>query len=433
MLHGDASLVETLWVLGSGQLDLADYINAIFARLETAESQVQALVPENNRQERLLKDAKRLLDRFPEPGERPPLFGLLVGVKDIFHVDGFETRAGSELPPEVLGGPEAACVSALKAAGALILGKTVTTEFAYFEPGPTANPHNPAHTPGGSSSGSAAAVAAGYCPLALGSQTIGSVVRPAAFCGIVGFKPSWGRIDPAGLIHYSKSVDQVGIFVQNISGVGFIAPFLCRNWHEATTGNLPVLGVPEGPYLEQASVEGLDAFTNQVTLLQAFGYSIKRVPVLEDIAAINQRHEHLIAAELAQVHGEWFAAYEERYKPRTAAQIRAGLEVRADQLQQGREGCLALRQELEGKMQEEDIDLWICPAAPGPAPEGLASTGDPAMNLPWTHAGMPVVSLPAGYALDNMPLGLQCVGAFEQDERLVNWCEELEKVIGDVD
>jgi Asp-tRNA(Asn)/Glu-tRNA(Gln) amidotransferase A subunit family amidase len=430
MLSGDASLVETLWVLRSGQLDLADYINAICTRLQTVESQLQALVPESDRQERLLKEAKRLLDRFPEPGERPPLFGLLVGVKDIFHADGFETRAGSKLPPEVLGGQEAACVSALKAAGAIILGKTVTTEFAYFEPGPTANPHNLAHTPGGSSSGSAAAVAAGYCPLALGSQTIGSVVRPAAFCGIVGFKPSWGRIDPAGLIHYSKSVDHVGIFAQRINGVGFSAPFLCRDWQEVTTGDLPVLGVPEGPYLEQASMEGLDAFNSQVTLLQAFGYSVKRVSMLEDIAAINQRHEHLISAELAQVHGPWFPAYEECYRPRTAAQIRAGLEVRVDQLKEGREGCLALRQALEGKMREAGIDLWICPSAPGPAPEGLESTGDPAMNLPWTHAGMPVVSLPAGYALDNMPLGLQCVGGFGQDERLVHWCEEIETVMG---
>ena len=431
MLSADAPLVETLWVLRHGQLDLTKYITAICARLEEVDVQVQALVPESNRLARLLREAQKLLEQFPEPGQRPPLFGLLVGVKDIFHVDGFATQAGSALPAEILAGSEAECVHALKAAGALILGKTVTTEFAYFEPGPTANPHNPKHTPGGSSSGSAAAVAAGYCPLALGSQTIGSVIRPAAFCGIVGFKPSLGRIDPTGLIHYSKTIDQVGFFAQSVSDVGYSASFLCSTWQEVKKGVLPVLGVPDGVYLEQASLEGLDAFANQVTLLRAFGYVVKTVPMLDDIAAINQRHEYLIAAELAQVHETWFTNYETAYRPRTAAQIRAGLQVGIEQLKGGRDGCLLLRQQLENKMMEEGIDLWICPAAPGAAPEGLASTGDPIMNLPWTHAGMPVLSLPAGHSVDNLPLGLQCIGGFGQDEQVVDWCEMMEPVFKD--
>ncbi len=141
---------------------------------------------------------------------RPPLFGIPIGIKDIFHVNGFSTHAGSRLPPKQLMGEEAKCVSDLKKAGALILGKTVTTEFAYFEPGPTMNPHNPNHTPGGSSSGSAAAVAAGLCPLALGSQTIGSIIRPASFCGVVGYKPSYDRISRDGVIPVSPSLDHIG-------------------------------------------------------------------------------------------------------------------------------------------------------------------------------------------------------------------------------
>ena len=152
-----------------------------------------------------------------------------VGVKDIFHAAGFETRAGSQLPPELLTGPEADAVGRLRAAGCLILGKTVTTEFAYYEPEPTRNPHNLAHTPGGSSSGSAAAVAAGLAPLALGTQTIGSVIRPAAFCGIVGFKPSYGRISPEGLIFFSPSLDHVGLFTQDVAGMSLAAAVLCEN------------------------------------------------------------------------------------------------------------------------------------------------------------------------------------------------------------
>ena len=169
-----------------------------------------------------------------------------MGVKDIIRVDGFPTRAGSRLPPHLFAGPQAACVTALRRAGALVLGKTVTTEFAGFEPGPTANPHRPGHTPGGSSSGSAAAVAAGYCPLALGTQTIGSVIRPAAFCGIVGFKPSLGRIATAGLVDFSPAVDTVGIFTQDLAGMGSVAAVLCGEWRRRTEADKPVLGVPLG-------------------------------------------------------------------------------------------------------------------------------------------------------------------------------------------
>lgn len=187
-----ALLFEIAASLRSDQLDLLTYIEEICGRIDALDRQIQALPPEPNRRARLVGEVAALKASFPDPGNRLPLYGVPVGVKDIFRVDGFLTRAGSRLPPELFAGPQTACVSTLRAAGALILGKTVTTEFAYREPGPTRNPHNLDHTPGGSSSGSAVAVAAGFCPLALGTQTIGSVIRPAAYCGIVGFKPSYG-------------------------------------------------------------------------------------------------------------------------------------------------------------------------------------------------------------------------------------------------
>src|SRR5262249_2824459 len=160
----------------------------------------------------------------------PSLYGVLIGVKDIFRATGFPTRAGSRLPPELLAGDEASCVTLLKSRGALILGKTVTAEFAYIDPGPTRNPYNLDHTPGGSSSGSAAAVAAGYCSLALGTQTIGSVIRPASYCGIVGFKPSYDRIPTDGVIHVSKALDHVGLLMQDVPGMALAASILCREW-----------------------------------------------------------------------------------------------------------------------------------------------------------------------------------------------------------
>jgi len=345
-----------------------------------------------------------------------------VGVKDIYRVDGFATGAGSQLPTELFAGDEAACVTRLRAAGALVLGKTVTTEFAYFEPGPTRNPHDLQHTPGGSSSGSAAAVAAGLCPLALGSQTIGSTIRPAAFCGVVGFKPSYGRIEPAGAIYVAPSLDHVGLFTQDVEGMMLAASALCEGWQKVRVESLPVLGVPDGPYLEQAAQQ---AFEEQLSRLAEAGYTVRRVNALGNIAEITESHLQLMAGEMARVHSQWYAEYGALYRPRTAAMIRRGQQVSDEELSAARAAQTGLRAELEALMAENGIDLWVCPAAKGAAPEGLASTGDPAMSFPWTFAGMPTISLPAGFNAEGLPLGMQCVGALMDDERLLTWAAPL--------
>ena len=212
------ALRELVPSLKSGSLPLERYITETLEALDARESLLQALVPEHDRHARLLRDAASLELRFPDPARRPPLYGMVVGIKDLFNVDGLPTRAGSLLPAEAFAGPEAETVSRLKAAGALVLGKTVTTEFAYFTPGPTRNPVNPNHTPGGSSSGSAAAVAAGYCRLALGTQTIASVTRPAAYCGVFGFKPSQGRMSAAGIFPLCAVCGPARIFLSNPGG-----------------------------------------------------------------------------------------------------------------------------------------------------------------------------------------------------------------------
>lgn len=426
-----APLVATASALRSGQLDLLSYLNELCDRIDAYDSEIQALLPEANRRGRLLDEAKTLQARFPEPSQRPLLYGIPVGVKDMFYVDGFPTRAGSQLPEEAFDGTEAACVTALREAGALILGKTVSTEFAYFEPGPTRNPHNLKHTPGGSSSGSAAAVAAGFCPLALGTQTIGSTIRPAAFCGIIGFKPSYERISAMGVIPCAPSLDTIGLFTQDIEGMALAAALLCREWQPASTSPaaLPVLGVPDGPYLAQTSQEGLTAFTQQISILEQVGYTVKRMVALPDIEEINQRHMLLVFAEMADVHAEWFAQYEHLYRQRTAEAIRAGQQVGAAELAAARDGRLKLRYELQTFMLQKQIDLWLCPAAPGSAPEGVQTTGNSIMNLPWTHAGLPAITLPAGVAPNGLPLGLQMIGAFMADEQLLAWSTTIAKML----
>lgn len=431
LLLAASPLAPTASALRNGQLDLFSYINEVCDRIDVVDPDIRALLPEPGHRARLIAEAEALQARFPDAAGRPPLFGVLVGVKDVFRANGFPTRAGSQLPAEVLAGPEAQCVTLLRSAGALILGKTVSTEFAFAEPGPTRNPHNLDHTPGGSSSGSAAAVAAGFCPLALGTQTIGSVIRPAAFCGIVGFKPTYGRIPTPGLILFSQSVDTVGFFTQDVPGAALAASVLCEDWQTNTAGAtnastpLPVLGVPHGPYLNQASPEGLESFEKQLVRLQEAGYTVRRVSVLLDIETINARHTRMIYAEMAQVHATWFAQYESLYRPRTAAAIREGQSVDAEELKIARDGRTNLRNQLETAMLRAGIDLWVCPAAPGPAPEGITTTGNPIMNLPWTYAGMPVMSLPAGYAANRLPLGLQVIAPGMADEELLSWAQPL--------
>ncbi|MGY8826308.1 MAG: amidase [Candidatus Latescibacterota bacterium] len=409
---------------------MIESIESVCVRAEKRDGQIQALVTEGDRAGRLQSEIRALAEKYPAGSEKPPLFAIPIGVKDIFHVDGLPTRAGSALPTEALQGAEAPCVTALKDAGALVLGKTVTTEFAYFEPGPTRNPHNLAHTPGGSSSGSAAAVAAGYCPLALGTQTVGSVIRPAAFCGVIGFKPSYGRVNTQGIIYYSPSVDTVGFFARTIEMTLLASSLLCEGWRQIDVWHRPVLGVPEGPYLNQATVGGWEAFSQDVSALEEAGFSVKRMPLFNDIEAINARHTQLITAEVAREHADLFSEYGSLYRPRTAALIREGQALDDAALLTARSGCELLRVQIEEAMSKEGIDLWVSPAARGAAPKGIESTGDPVMNLPWTHAGLPALTLPAGSALNGLPLGMQCVAAFGADEELLEWGGELQKVLG---
>ena len=424
-----AFLAETAEALRHDQINLLDYLTALCDRIEALDPHIEALLPEKERRQRLLREARELQQRFPQPASRPPLYGIPVGVKDIFRVNGLLTQAGSQLPAAEFAGPEAVCVTRLKQAGALILGKTVTTEFAYFEPGPTHNPHNLQHTPGGSSSGSAAGVACGFFPLAIGTQTIGSVIRPAAFCGIIGFKPSYGRIPTDGLIIFSQSADHVGLFAQDVAGVNLAAAVLCNDWQPTPVpsqeGNLPILGVPEGKYLAQASPEGLAAFEASLRQLAQAGYSIKRIRVFDDIDAINRRHRLLTAAEAAQEHAVWFAKYRDLYRPKTAEVILQGQQVSAAELRDARAGQIELRNQLEAVKRQAGIDLWLSPAATGEAPAGLHATGDPIMNLPWTHAGLPALTMPAGASPRGLPLGLQLTASFMHDERLIAWGNNL--------
>ncbi|MCP5101236.1 MAG: amidase, partial [Chloroflexi bacterium] len=329
----------------------------------------------------------------------------------------------------VLQGKEADSVTTLRKAGALILGKTVTTEFAYFAPGPTRNPFNSGHTPGGSSSGSAAAVGAGLSPLTFGTQTIGSVNRPAAFCGVVGYKPSYDRISKQGVIPLSISVDHVGLFAPDVAGIELAAGLLGDHWQFGYPGRRPVFGIPEGRYLDYVSPEGRSHFRQLCKRLHDAGFAVKSVLALTDFDAIYERHNVLVAAEAAQFHEPWYAQFADKYHFKTVELIERGLKISERQAAKARKGRGKLRETLTQLMKKSGVDVWLSPPAVGAAPAGLDSTGDPVMNLPWTHSGLPTVSLPAGLNETGLPLGLQLTGRWYEDEALLGWAAEIADLV----
>ncbi|MFP3987358.1 amidase [Streptomyces sp. E11-3] len=424
------SLVRVSEGLRSGATDPQAYADQTNERIAQVDDTVRAFVAEPDRADRLSTAAKELSARGTEPDDRPALYGVPVGVKDIVRVDGLPTRAGSKLPPEVLDGPQATVVDRLLKAGALIAGKTATSEFAVTAPGPTRNPHRPEHTPGGTSSGSAAAVAAGMVPLAIGTQTIGSLIRPAAYCGVVGFKPSHGRIPLDGVIPTSPTYDTLGTLTATVADAALAAAALCDDWQpsRAVSGR-PVLGIPDGPYLSFAEPEAKAAYDEQVAALRTAGYDIVRVPMFENLEQDAFELFVVNLYELSRAHADWFGRFEELYDERTAEAIRQGQGAQESDYASSLKQRDAFCERLAASTDEHGVDLWITPAATGPAPLGLDSAGDSVMSLPWSGAGLPCLTVPTARPQGALPLGLQCVARHGGDERLLNWALGLEKVL----
>ncbi len=420
-LTAPALLGPTVDALRNETLPVDAYLDHLCARIEEVEPVIRALLPERHRRERLGAEAASAPDG--------PLAGIPVGVKDIFHVAGMETRAGSRLDPVTLAGSQGAIVDRLRSAGAIVLGKTVTCEFAFAEPGPTANPHDPTRTPGGSSSGSAAAVAAGYTPLAIGTQTVDSTITPAAYCGVVGFTPTRGRAPLDGALPFSPAMDHPGIFTQDVPGATLAAAVMCDSWEEAEPTHTATLAVPVGRYLGRAGSEAQAAFRRSLAALAEVGATIVEVPELDDFEELYRTHYRLIAYEFAQVHQRWFDAFGFRYGDQSAGLYRKGAGLGPETIDEGLQSSSHLRARLQEALAAHDADVWACPAATGPAPVGLDSVGDPAMSVPWTHARLPAITVPTGL-VDAMPVGLQLVGRADGDEALLSIARWVEVALG---
>lgn len=353
-------------------------------------------------------------DREHGPG---PLAGVPFGCKDIIETTGLPTEYGSPIYHGRVGTSDAAIVRLLRERGARLMGKTQTTAFAWKTPSPTRNPNHPDHTPGGSSSGSAAAVAAGMVPFAIGTQTLGSVIRPASFCGITGFKPSQGVLPMDGVLPCAPSLDTLGLFTH--TAVDMQALWDALKVPGRPAASAVTLGVLEP--LPDVDAAMASAFARTVATLRAGGAVVRAIDLRDRLAAVAKAARVVLAVEAAREHGDRYKEHGDKLQD-MAELVREGLAISPAQYEQARRAISDARLALGPVLAETPVILT--PAAPGPAPRGLTSTGDPAMNAPWTALGMPAITIPMPGT--GLPLGLQLTAAHGQDNLLLRTAVSVE-------
>ncbi len=408
---------------------LHEAVDRLCDRIEQTEPDLLAYVEEPERRTLLHAQADALLARWPAPDKRPALFGTPLAVKDVMHVEGWVTRAGSRVDPAVFAGDQAAVVTRLRAAGALVVGKTVTAEFASKAPGRTRNPHDLTRTPGGSSSGSAAAVACGTADLATGTQTIGSVIRPAAFCGIVGVKPTHGRASIQGIVAHSASFDTPGVFARDVATVRAAVATMWDSWGPVPDEYVRRLAVPVGDYLDQADADALEHFAAARAQLAQLGWDVVESELLPDLDKVLEHNLVINRFELARVHAAWFDANRDHYRDETVEAIEEGRRIGPEVYGASLDHLARFRKETDERLAALDVTAVMTPGAIGVAPVGIETTGDPAMALPWTYAGLPAIALPSGRTDAGLPLGLQLVGRRGRDEGLLALAAAVEPLV----
>jgi Asp-tRNA(Asn)/Glu-tRNA(Gln) amidotransferase A subunit family amidase len=361
--------------------------------------------------------AARHCDRSGPSG---PLHGIPIGVKDLIDTVDMPTGYGSAIYQGHRPASDAACVALARAAGAIVLGKTVTTEFACFTAGKTANPRNPAHTPGGSSSGSAAAVADSMVPLALGTQTAGSVIRPAAFCGCVGFKPSFGVIPRAGVKALCDSLDTIGTMARNVADAAFFAGVLGGRpalREIAMPTDAPRFGFYRTPMWEEAEPGTAAALDHARAALERAGARVVEVAVPPEHQRLTAAQDTVMGFELVRGLAYERLRHSAQLSPRLGQLLDAGMGVGADAYDAALAETAAARAGLDGFF--GSCDAMLVPAAPGEAPEGLGYTGNPVFSRMWTLLGVPCVTVPAIWGASGLPTGIQLVGRIGHDAELM--------------
>jgi len=423
------SAVEAARRIREGALSSVDLVKSCLARIDETDGQLKAWAHLDA--EHALAQAGEM-DAIRRAG-RPlgPLHGVPVGLKDIIDSHDFPAERGTPIFAGRKPSHDAALVERLREAGAVILGKTVTTELAFIHPAATRNPHNPDRSPGGSSSGSAAAVAAYHVPLAIGTQTNGSVIRPAAFCGTYGFKPTRGVISRRGVLQTSKSLDQVGAFGRSLEDVALLVdaiggydptdptsyPRPRPNMLDGSRAEAPVepdfvwLDMPYNDRLDADAREGLDE------LIGALGARVERIPVSEKLAGLVEVHRTIHYYEICHHLKDAFAEHWDKLSSSLQPVVEQGRAISEAQYRE----ALEIMGSAAGFFEEffNDYDAVIAPSAPGEAPVFGNSTGDPVFCTIWTLCGLPALNLPLLVGKNGIPVGVQLIGAAEEDDRLL--------------
>ena len=438
----ELSVTEAAAQIREGDLSPVDLAEALLARIDALDGDLRAWVTIDR--EEVLETARQREIAAQWGGNLGPIHGVPVGLKDIFYTAGMLTACGSKVYAGFVPEFDATSVSKIKEAGGIVLGKAVTTEFATSDPSPTRNPWNLEHTPGGSSSGSSAAVAARMVPAALGSQTGGSTCRPAAYNGIVGLKPTYGRISRYGVVPVSWSLDHVGILTRTVADAALMlnalsgeddndpgslrlpVPDFVKQMNETAEGRPPRIGLVREYFEDYASPE-IWAYTEQMAhQLALAGAEVVELPLPASFAHAHSMQRIVMNVECAAFHQANHRRRAADYGPRIRAGIEMGLVIPpATYLK-----ALRLRREFRAAMNEmaQQADVLMMPATPEPAPKDLNTTGDAAFQSPWTAAGLPTVVVPTGLSDAGMPMAVQFAAPIAEEGKLLGtalWCEQV--------
>jgi len=429
MSFSELSAIEAVRLIGEGTVTPQELLRDCLQRVDLVDGEVRAWAHLDPAYAQAQAEA---LDQHRRAGHPlGPLHGVPVGIKDIFDTQGLPTENGTVLDAGRKPWNDCHVVSRLRQSGAVIMGKTVSTELAVYGPGKTRNPHNPAHTPGGSSSGSAAAVAAGMVPLAVGSQTNGSVIRPASYCGVVGFKPTFGLISRAGVLKLSYLLDHVGVFARNILDAALLADVLVgfdpadratrprphpgiRSVAETEPPVPPRFAFVKTPAWPKADADVREGFAE---LIDAMGESVEEIELGQGFDAELEQQALIMNADLAHNLASYRERGEDQLSERLRGMLADGDQVRAVDYNRAADHIELLNGALDEVF--DAFDAIITPAATGEAPAGLDATGDPAFATLWSYLGTPAVSLPLLQGSNGLPIGVQLVSRRGDDARLM--------------
>ncbi len=419
------SITEASKLIHAQKLSPIKLLESLYKRIYKIEPQIEAFVTLNK--EEAMFSAENMLKEVEEGRTRGLLHGIPIGIKDIYYTKNLRTTMGSPIFQDFIPKYDADTVSILRKEGAIIIGKTETTEFALTDPAPTRNPWNVEHTPGGSSSGSAAGVSSGMCPVALGSQTGGSVIRPASFCGVVGYKPTYDLVSRNGVFPLAWSLDHIGWFTRTVEDSKIMLEALKTKekiQNELSEGL--TIGVLRG-YFEDESVDQVwEGFQSDINELSNYGYELSDVSLPPTFKLVHDAHRIVMSSETAAIHKNLLEKNKGNYRYNIRGFIKSGHLVDAVTYINALRLKKIFQEEIEKILKE--VDYLVTPSAPTPAPYGLSSTGNMAFNAPWSFSGSPTITIPTGLTKNGLPLGLQIIGSRYSDRNLHNFAYDLEKV-----